>query len=129
MEASAAVAVGIVDDMIDEAVVEGTLADRADNAEVDVELAEEAVKEGAKLAFELAVLVNIEDKEIAVSEVGRVVGKSPMVAELLTAPTVSRTVNDAFLARRLPFASSILKVQFADLLGSRNCKPSIGWLF
>lgn len=129
MEASAAVAVGIVDDMIDEAVVEGTLADRADNAEVDVELAEEAVKEAAKSAFELAVLVNIEDKEIAVSETGSVVGKSPMVAELLTAPTVSRTVNDAFLPRRLPFASSILKVQFADLLGSRNCKPSTGWLF
>lgn len=128
MEASAAVAVWIVDDMIDEAVVEGTLADRADNAEVGVELAEEAVKEAAKLAFELAVLVNVEDKEIAVSEMGRVVGKSPMVAELLTAPTVSRTVNDV-LARRLPFVTSILKVQFADLLGSRNCKPPIVWPF
>lgn len=99
MDALAAVAVGTVDDTIDEAIVEGTLADRADNAEVDVELAEKAVKEAANLAFELAVLVDIEDKEIAVSEVGRVVGKSPLAVELLTACTSSRTVNFALSAR------------------------------
>lgn len=115
--------VGTVDDMIEGAVVEGTLEGKGDDAEVDVELAEEAVK----VAFELAVLVNINDKDIAVSEVAEDVGKSPLAVELLTASPVSRTWNAALSTRRLPFASSILRVHVADLLGSGNCEPMV-WL-
>lgn len=121
LEALVAVVVGTVDDMIGEAVVEGTLEVKGDDAAVDVELAEEAVK----VVFDLAVLVDIDDKDFAVSEVGKVVGKSALVVELSPASTVSLILNGALSVMWLPLASSIIRIHVADLFGSRKYELSM----